>query len=180
VAIANIKRSGAGRGAFVEMLTAEFFRKNGTEPTVDDYRDYLARRDSSYMQLETGSAPRIKPDWSELSGYDRIALFTIRAIVQNQGAMIPLNVANHGTLPFLEHEDIIEVQCRVVDTGPQPRAVAEIPEGPQAWISRVKNYERATVKAALTGEHLDLVDALALNPLVSSKDRAEQLVTALL
>ena len=180
IAIANIKRSGAARGAFVEMLTAEFFRKNGSEPTVDDYRDYLARRDSSYMQLETGSAPRIKPDWSELSGYDRIALFTIRAIVQNQGAMIPLNVANHGTLPFLEHEDIIEAQCRVVDTGPQPRAVAEIPEGPQAWITRVKNYERATVKAALTGEHLDLVDALALNPLVSSKDRAEQLVTALL
>ncbi len=181
VAIANIQRSGAARGAFVEMLTAEFFRRSGSsEPTVEDYRDYLARRDSSYMQLETGSAPRTKPDWSELSGYDRIALFTIRAIVQNQGAIIPLNVANHGTLPFLEHEDIIETPCRVVDTGPQPRAVAEVPEGPQAWITRVKNYERATVKAALTGEHLDLVDALALNPLVASKDRAEQLVTALL
>ncbi|MEO7157560.1 MAG: 6-phospho-beta-glucosidase [Vicinamibacterales bacterium] len=181
LAMANIKRAGASRGAFVEMLTAEFFRRGGSaEPTVEDYRDYLARRDSSYMQLETGSAPRSKPDWSELSGYDRIALFTIRAIVHNEGAIIPLNVANRGTLPFLANEDIIETPCRVVDTGPQPRAVAEVPEGPQAWITRVKNYERATVKAALTGQHLDLVDALALNPLVSSKDRAEELVTALL
>jgi 6-phospho-beta-glucosidase len=181
VAIDNIRRAGSARGAFVEKLTADYFRTVGTSiPTVADYRDYLARRDASYMQLETGSAPRIKPDWSELSGYDRIALFTIRAIAKNQGAIIPLNVANHGTLPFLEHDDIIETPCRVVDTGPQPRAVAEVPEGPQAWITRIKQYERATVKAALTGEHLDLVDALALNPLVPSKDKAEQLVTALL
>ncbi|HEX8032148.1 MAG TPA: hypothetical protein VF491_26990 [Vicinamibacterales bacterium] len=180
-AIANINRSGATRGAFVEMLTESFFRKGGeSAPTVEDYRDYLARRDASYMQLETGSAPRSKPDWAELSGYDRIALFTIRAIVKNQGAILPLNVANAGTLPFLQDDDIIETQCRVVDTGPQPRAVAGVPELPQSWITRIKQYERATVKAALTRDHEDLVYALSLNPLVPSKDRAEQLVTALL
>jgi 6-phospho-beta-glucosidase len=181
VAMANIKKAGVGRGALVESLTEGFFREAAASgPTVENYRDYLAKRDASYMQLETGSEPRTKPDWSELSGYDRIALFTIRAIANNQGAIIPLNVANRGTLPFLADDDIIETPCRVVDTGPQPRAVAEVPEIPQTWITRVKNYERGTVKAALTGEHNDLVDALALNPLVSSKDRAEQLVTALL
>ena len=181
VAMANIKRAGVGRGALVETLTEGFFREAAASgPTVENYRDYLAKRDASYMQLETGSKPRTKPDWSELSGYDRIALFTIRAIAHNQGAIIPLNVANRGTLPFLADDDIIETPCRVVDTGPQPRPVAEIPEIPQTWITRLKNYERGTVKAALTGEHNDLVDALALNPLVSSKDRAEELVTALL
>ncbi len=48
---------------------------------VARYEAYLAARDASYMQLETGStAPRVKPVWAELSGYDRIAIMTIRAI----------------------------------------------------------------------------------------------------
>jgi alpha-galactosidase/6-phospho-beta-glucosidase family protein len=36
------------------------------------------------------------------------------------------------------------------------------------------------VKAALTGDRDDLVEALALNPLVPSRDKAAQLVGALL
>jgi alpha-galactosidase/6-phospho-beta-glucosidase family protein len=43
----------------------------------------------------------------------------------------------------------------------------------------VKTYERATIKAALTGERADLVDALALNPLVPSPTKAADLVDAL-
>ena len=43
-----------------------------------------------------------------------------------------------------------------------------------------KAYERATVRAALTGDRGDLVEALALNPLVETKDVAERLVAAML
>lgn len=45
---------------------------------------------------------------------------------------------------------------------------------------RVKAYERATVTAALSGNRDELVAALALNPLVSSRDHAGRLVNALL
>ena len=129
------------------------------------------------MQLETGETkPRIKPDWAELSGYDRIALMTMRAIVHNQGAIIPLDVANHGTLPFLDNDDIVEVPCRVDKDGPRPQVVGPIPDHPRELIERVKIYERATVKAALTGDRDELIDALALNPLVPSRDKAAQLV----
>ena len=73
------------------------------------------------MKIETGdTTPRVKPDWAELSGYDRIALMTMRAIVHEQGAIIPLDVANDGTLPFLEDDDIVEVPCRVDKDGPRP------------------------------------------------------------
>jgi 6-phospho-beta-glucosidase len=178
VALANIKRAGFGRGELVEKLTSEFFRSAGSaDKLVDLYRSYLEKRDSSYMQLETASAPRVKPEWSELSGYDRIAFFTIRAIAMNRGDKIPLNVANRGTLPFLEPDDIIETPCRVVDTGPQPLAVAEVPEVAQTLIHRVKVYERATIKAALTRNPEQLTEALALNPLVPSHDVAKKLVT---
>ena len=109
------------------------------------------------MTLETGgSEPRIKPDWAELSGYDRIALMTMRAIVHNQGAIIPLDVANRGTLPFLDDDDIVEVPCRVDANGPRPQAVGADPRHPRELIERVKSYERATVKAALTGDRDEL------------------------
>ena len=184
VALANLKRAGFGRGELVAKMTGQLFQdlkasavlKTSSSATSVTWLSATA----SYMQLETASAPRIKPDWAELSGYDRIALFTLRAIAKNQGAIIPLNVANRGTLPFLDDNDIIEAQCRVVDTGPQPRAVAPIPEGPRRLIEVVKTYERATIRGALTGDRSDLVDALALNPLMPNKDLAERLVAAML
>jgi 6-phospho-beta-glucosidase len=184
VALANIKRAGSSRGQTVARLTDVLFQNLKTstpEHLVEHYQGYLAARDASYMELESGSTtPRIKPDWAELSGYDRIALFTIRAIANDQGAIIPLDVPNRGTLPFLDAEDIIEAQCRVDRNGPQPLAVAPIPDGPRELITTVKTYERATVDAALTGDRRQLADALALNPLVPSRELAGQLVDAML
>jgi 6-phospho-beta-glucosidase len=182
-ALAKIKASGSSRGQFVARLTEALFQDLKTSRPQDltgFYQRYLGARDSSYMQLETGSAPRIKPDWAELSGYDKIALVTIRAIVKNQGAIMPLDVANRGTFPFLDDDDIIEVPCRVDASGPQPQAVGPIPDHPRELITTVKQYERATIDAALTGDRRQLADALALNPLVPSKDLAERLVVAML
>ena len=111
-------------------LTTEFFADlaTGRADPVARYQQDLAARDASYMQLETGTTtPRVKPDWAELSGYDRIALMTISAIAGNTGAVIPLNLPNRGTLPFLADDDIVEVPCTVDATGPHARPVAKVP-----------------------------------------------------
>jgi 6-phospho-beta-glucosidase len=194
VALAHMKKAGSSRGQAVAQLTEDFFAdvwragasapadQRRLKPSLSErYQQYLAARDGSYMTIETGeNKPRVKPDWAELSGYDRIALMTMRAIVHDQGAIIPLDVANFGTLPFLDNDDIVEVPCRVDRNGPRPQLVGPIPDGPRDLIERVKIYERATVKAALTGNRDELIDALALNPLVPSRDKAAQLVGALL
>ncbi len=176
VALANIKKAGSGRGQAVAKLTAEFF----ADPTLENYQLYLTKRDSSYMQLETGSSPRVKPDWAELSGYDRIALFTIRAIVKDQGALLPLDVPNGGTFPFLAPDDIVEVQCRIDKDGPRPQSIAPIPDHPRELMTTVKKYERATIDAALSGDREQLTNALALNPLAPSRATAASLVAAML
>jgi 6-phospho-beta-glucosidase len=183
VALAHLRRAGTSRGEAVATLTAALFEDlaRGVADPVARYQQYLAARDGSYMQLETGTtAPRVKPDWAELSGYDRIALMTISAIAGNTGAIIPLDVANRGTLPFLKDDDVIEVPCAVNASGPQPRSVAKIPAHARALITCVKEYERATVTAAMSGRRDDRIEALALNPLVHSRPLAEQLVDALL
>ena len=184
VALANLKKAGSSRGQAVARLTADLFqdlKTSSPQDLVDVYQRYLAKRDASYMELESGATePRLKPDWAELSGYDRIALFTVRAIARNIGAVIPLDVANRGTLPFLDDEDIIEAQCRVDRNGPAPLPVAPVPDHARELITTVKRYERATITAALTGDRRQLADALALNPLVPSTDTAERLVAAML
>lgn len=185
-ALAHMRKAGSSRGAAVAQLTEAFFDdlqalKPSSPQALERYQRYLAARDGSYMQIETGvSTPRVKPGWAELSGYDRIALMTLRAIVHDQGAILPLNVANQGTLPFLDPDDSVEVPCRVDKDGPRPRPVAAVPTHARELIERVKAYERATVRAALTGERADLVNALALHPLVPTRELAGQLVTALL
>jgi alpha-galactosidase/6-phospho-beta-glucosidase family protein len=135
-----------------------------------------AARDASYMQVETGSrTPRVKPAWAELSGYDRIALMTMREIVRDTGDVIPLDVPNRGTLPFLDADDIIEVRGR--SAGPHPLDVGgarTLREADQT----VKKYERATIAAALSGSRADRVRALSLNPLAGPPDRVPALVDA--
>ena len=185
-ALAHIKRSGTSRGQHVARLTETLFTNLAqlapNDPgALERYQRYLAERDGSYMTIETGeSKPRVKPDWAELSGYDRIALMTMRAIVHDQGAVIPLDVANDGTLPFLRDDDIVEVPCRVDRNGPRPQEVAPVPQGPRELIERVKTFERAAVNAALSGDRHELAEALALNPLVPSREKAEQLLAVLL
>jgi len=183
VALANLQKAGTSRGRVVAALTEALFTDlaAGVPDPIARYQRYLAARDGSYMQLESGSAtPRVKPDWAELSGYDKIALMTISAIAGNTGAVIPLNVPNRGNLPFLDDDDIIETPCVVDAAGPHARPVAPVPHHARALIACVKEYERATVQAAITGTRDDRVAALALNPLVQSRPLAEQLVDALL
>jgi 6-phospho-beta-glucosidase len=133
------------------------------------------------LQIETGSTtPRVKPPWAELSGYDRIALLTIRAILTSSGDVIPLDVPNRGNFPFLEEDDVVEVPCVVDRNGPRALHVHAVPEHCAALMSTVKTYERATIDAALSGSDGDRGRALALNPLVGTATDLSSLSAALL
>ena len=54
-----------------------------------------------------------------------------------------------------------------------------MPERVRGLLTRVKEYERRTVAAALTPSIPAARDALAANPLVPSRDAAERLVADL-
>ena len=111
---APARSRGAGGGGAHRRGSSTIWPRACADP-VARYEQYLAERDASYMQLETGTTtPRVKPDWAELSGYDRIALMTMRGDRrQHRARVIPLNVPNRGTMPFLDDEDMVEVPCAV-------------------------------------------------------------------
>jgi 6-phospho-beta-glucosidase len=181
-AFANITRAGESRGAVVDRLNTQLFcdlEDTARDPVVT-YEQYLAERNASYMQIESGAAaPLERSPWAELTGYDKIALQTVRGIHFNLGTIVPLNVENRGNLPELESGDVIEAPCVVNANGALPLHVGPAPATVRDLLVRVKDYERRTVKAGLTQARADAIDALASNPLIASPAQAAALVAAL-
>ena len=181
-AFENVRRSGTSRGAVIDALNTQLFGvlREGRADPVAAYESYLAARNAGYMQIESGaSAPLERSPWAELTGYDKIALHTVRGIHFNANATVPLNVENRGNLPELEPGDVIEVPCVVNANGALPLHAGPMPDAVRDLVVRVKAYERATVRAGLSGRREHAVEALALNPLVGDRERADTLVAAL-
>ncbi len=181
-AFEHLKRAGRSRGTVIQSLNERLFRDLAAPgaDTIAVYEAYLAARDAGYMQIESGStAPRARSPWAALTGYDKIALSVIRAIHHNTNAVIPLNVTNDGNIPELAHSDVVEIPCIVNQNGPKALHVGAVPDAVRALLLQVKDYERRTVRAGLSGHPGDAEDALAHNPLVGDPGLAARLFAAL-
>jgi 6-phospho-beta-glucosidase len=129
------------------------------------------------MQIESGSdAPSAPAPSTGLSGYDRIALGVLRAIHFNANTIIPLSVANRGNIACLRADDVVEVPCVVNANGALPLHVGRVPDRIVPLLTRVKDYERLTVRAALAQSIDAAREALAQNPLVADAATADRLV----
>ena len=181
-AFENVRRAGQSRGQVIESLTTSLFEALKA-PGVDSikvYNAYLAARSAGYMQIESGSAsPMTLPPPSGLAGYDRIALAVIRAVHFNLNAVIPLSVANHGNIPDLLEDDVVEVPCVVNANGARPMHAGAAPGRVRALLMNVKEYERRTVRAALAQSSDGARDALTANPLVPDAATADRLLADL-
>jgi 6-phospho-beta-glucosidase len=183
LALENVKRAGRSRGEAVAALNRQLFDalRREERDALAVYEEYLAARSAGYMQIESGAAAPPGPSpWADVTGYARIALDTVRGIHLSTNVVIPLNVVNNGNIPDLQPDDEIEAPCMVNSNGPLPLHVGAAPDAARDLLVRVKAYERATVRAALSGERAHAVAALTLNPLVDSPGRAALLVSALL
>lgn len=181
-AFENVRRAGLSRGTVIQQLNARLFAdlKLPGADAAAIYERYLSDRNAGYMQIESGASERRAPSpWAELTGYDKIALTVVRAIHFSSGAIIPLNVTNGSNLPELEPGDVIEVPCVVNANGALPLHAGPVPESVRDLLVQVKDYERRTIRAALSNDREAARDALARNPLVGSSDLAGRLLEAL-
>jgi 6-phospho-beta-glucosidase len=175
----NVRRAGRSRGQAIAELTGVLFERLDA-PGADVlaiYDSYLRTRSAGYMQIEAGAdAPSRPAPSSGLSGYDRIALGVLRAIHFNSNTIIPLSVANRGNIAMLQDGDVVEVPCLVNGNGAAALHVAPVPDRIAPLLTRVKEYERLTVKAALARDLRAATDALTHNPLVSDEATAAGLI----
>ncbi len=110
----------------------------------------------------------------ENAGYEAEAMAVLEAIALNTRRVLILNTANRTALPFLDARAVSRsprrrprrpgAACRRRRTGPRAR-----PRG------AMKDVERTTIEAALTGSRALAIRSLALHPLVPSVTTAREI-----
>jgi len=180
-ALANQRRSGTTRGAEIGRMNAELMERLAQSPrqAVSTYREYLAARNASYMKLESASANEAPSDpFETATGYHRIAIEVMEALLAEEPRTIVVNVPNRGAIEDLEDDDVVEVACEVSRAGAVPKKAGRLPESVRGLVDSVKAYERMTIRAAITGSRELARLAMLQNPIIGDWDVAGALLAA--
>lgn len=99
--------------------------------------------------------------------YSQAAIELIESLYTGDGKAHVINVRNEGVLDFLEDSDVIETTCRVTKNAYQRISLASrVPSCAKGLIQTVKQYEKLTVKAGISGDRQAALQALLCHPLV--------------
>lgn len=147
------------------------------------YEAYLAHRERSYMERETGSKhdlavadPRLAPALARGGGYAGVALDVVEALAGGGARQMILNVPNAGAIPALPNDAVVEIPAWVSRQTVLPLAVQPLPLHCLGLMLQVKAYERLTVEAIRDRSYAAAVMALALHPLVPDYATAKDIV----
>jgi 6-phospho-beta-glucosidase len=185
----------------IEWVPIDFIRELGAIPSY--YLHYYYRtsavlaeqregttRAEQVMEIEAGllelyKDPSLdtKPALLEQRGgayYSDAAAALIASLQAGTGDVQVVNVRNDGAIANLADDDVVEVACTVDRDGAHPLSVDPLPPEMHALVAHVKDYERLTIAAALSGSRSDALQALLANPLVADLDTAQPLLDALL
>ena len=112
--------------------------------------------------------------------YSEAAVALLASLVTDAQDRQVVNVRNHGTLPFLADEAVIEVTATITAAGPVPVPVAPVSPLMSGLIAHVSGYEELAVDASLRGGRHRVAAALLAHPLIGQYDLAEKLTDRLL
>jgi 6-phospho-beta-glucosidase len=137
---------------------------------VDDYWRH-------YEEQAAADAPVLDPARSRGGILElELAIDVIDAIVNDTGAVWPVNVPNvGGVLPGFPEDLVVEVPAVVDRSGARPISQPPLPAGARGLIEMLGAYQALTAEAAWSGTRREAVVALASHPLVVSLDLAERL-----
>lgn len=185
----NQLRAGATRGEELERLNAGLFRQleaGSAAQTLAAYRAYLDRRNASYLKLEAQAesafgvaAPEHDP-FEAATGYHRMALDVMTALVSERARAVVVNVPNRGAIEDLEADDVVEVPCDIDRAGARPRRTGRLPEAVRGLVESVKAYERTVIRAALEGSSALAQLAMLECPIIGQWELAGKLMGALI
>ena len=125
----------------------------------------------------------VKPKLLEQRGgafYSEAAAMLVESLALDAGDVQVVNVKNAGAIPNIDGDAVVEIPCRISNTGAEPLPQRPLPPEMLGLVQQVKAYERLTVEAAMTGDRDVAVKALMANPLVGTYERAQPLADALI
>ncbi|MFE0457255.1 6-phospho-beta-glucosidase [Streptomyces sp. NPDC058914] len=153
-------RTKPSRAAEVARMERDLLRMYG-DPALDEKPALLARRGGAY--------------------YSEAAVDLAAALLTGSGSPYQVvNTYNHGTLPFLPDDAVIEVQAAVGPQGPSPLPVAAPDPLFAGLMANVTAYEHLALDAALHGGRDRVFRALLAHPLVGQYAYADALTDRLI
>ena len=135
------------------------------------------------LEMYRDPALDTKPELLEHRGgafYSEAAAQLIASLTDGRGDVQIVDVRNDGTIPGLADADVVEVPARIDQEGAHPIPQAPLAPAQYDLVSRVKAYERLTVRAATSGDQDVARAALAANPLAGDPARAGELLEAVI
>lgn len=189
-ALANQRAHGSTRGLEVGHLNEELFRRlssllvsNDEAGALTAYINYLNERSGSYMLLESTPGYEVGSDISQeedpfrsANGYHRIALAVMCALRGEKSQRLIVNVRNQGAVAGIDAQDVVEVPCEVGANAIRPEPCGELPSAVSGLVLAVKEYERAAIKAAMTGSVQMARKAMLLHPAIGEWEPSENLL----
>jgi 6-phospho-beta-glucosidase len=189
-ALANQKAHGGTRGTEIGKLNDQLFGRLATLVAANDgrralkaYIEYLNARSGTYMLLESTSesAPSSGTGQDEdpfraASGYHRIALDVMKALRGKTKQRVIVNVRSQGSIAEIDPNDVVEVPCGIGDGTITPEPCGALPAAVRGLVLAVKEYERATIEAAMTGSYEAARKAMLLNPAIGEWEPSEALL----
>jgi 6-phospho-beta-glucosidase len=114
---------------------------------------------------------------TQVGGYAEVVSTLIRPS-QKQKKVV-LNARAGEAIAGLLPSDVVECDGIWQDNSLIPPKPFRLPDEDANLVFRIKEYERLTIKAALTGKREVAIKALSSHPLIQSFDLAERLLDAL-
>jgi 6-phospho-beta-glucosidase len=173
-----IRQSPESRGAFLLRQQSAFYAEGEQPPAqaLESWRATRHDRERTYMaEARSAAGDGCDHEIDANGGYEGEAMAVLDAIANNTRAVLILNTANRSALPFLDERAVVEVPCIVGRSGPVPVAVGEVAPHARALVETMKDVERTTIDAALSGSRQQAIRALALHPLVPSVTTAREI-----
>ncbi|MER6180686.1 6-phospho-beta-glucosidase [Streptomyces sp. NPDC001652] len=153
-------RTKPSRAAEVAAMEQELLRLYA-DPALDEKPELLSRRGGAF--------------------YSEAAVDLAAGLLTGTGSPYQVvNTYNHGTLPFLPDDAVIEVQAAVGRTGTAPLPVQTVDPLFAGLTAAVTAYEDLALEAALRGGRDRVFRALVSHPLIGQYAYAEELTDRLI
>jgi 6-phospho-beta-glucosidase len=112
--------------------------------------------------------------------YSEAAAALIASLHDGAGDIQVVNVRNHGALPGLPDDSVVEIPARIDRDGAHPVTLRPLDPDMLGLVQAAKAYEDLAIAAARTGDRQIALRALLANPLVRNWEIARPLLDELL
>jgi len=136
------------------------------------------KRAEIQRQLDAGTASIAAHDEEDASHGDQ-AIGAVDAIANDTRVLETVNVVNHGAVPNLPDDAIVEVGATMTGDGPEPICAGALPFSVEGMVRDAHAFAKLAVDAALSGDRRLVLQAAMAHPAHRDLDVIEKVIDEL-